>query len=72
MLSDDVCQQIEELTIYFCEISAAELVNVAIRFRNLTTLHLIDKNVHKTDTNYLFERLRKLTKLSLLHNRSFE
>lgn len=75
--SENICQNIEEFTVEELSIAGINhsidtlynfLIIIVMRFRNLTSLNLIEPCLEKTNTKFLFERCNKLVKLSIGYN----
>lgn len=70
VFSDDMCNQVEELTLNRTYHLKNAIVNCVVRFRNLVTLNLIIDNIVRADTKHLFKKCQKLKKLSLMYDAS--
>lgn len=78
-LDETICQQINVLSLNNVSVSEwerslkqkrtnSQLINILIRFRNLSTLKLLVPGVTDLNTQYLFENCTKLVNIELCHN----
>ncbi|XP_055298410.1 uncharacterized protein LOC129566472 [Sitodiplosis mosellana] len=70
LLDDRICDQIQEFSVdpqqHIPEDNPYKLFsNVAMRFRNLTTLNFCVPDIEETNTKYLFESCTKIVKLTM-------
>lgn len=64
-ISDEVCYQLKEFTVEPVNVKILKIINIAVRFRNLTTLSLMENGIGNLNTKYLYQSCTKLVKLSL-------